>query len=283
MESVGGKVLGITTRANYFLSGLSIGQDGWRILLLILDVFIVAIVFYWIYLLVRETRGIRIIYGIVLLIVITAIGRYLNLSAFNFVLKYLSTMIIVAIPVVLQPELRSALEKLGRTNIVADMGKLKRREVESLLDKIIETTNALSRNRIGALIVIGRQTGLREYIESGTPINGEVSTELLVTIFSPKTPLHDGAVIITGNKVIAAACTLPLSDIKLNLSLGTRHRAAIGMAAHTDALVIVVSEENGGVSLALEGKLYQKLPSDRLRERLSEELHELRAIAQEKK
>lgn len=277
------RVLDFMGRINYFVSSASFFNTGWRAVFSLLDIIIVAIVLYWIYVLFRETRGIRIIYGILFLIALTALGKFLQLSAFNFLLKYLSTMIIVAIPVVLQPELRSALERLGRANIVTDVSKLKRRELEILLNTITEATGILSHNRVGALIVIGRQTGLREYIESGTQINGSVSTELLLTIFAPKTALHDGAVIINGNKLVAAGCMLPLTDDKLSLSLGTRHRAALGLAAVTDAIVLIVSEESGNISLAFEGKLYEKLTQEELRDRLSAELHEFRLSIQEKR
>lgn len=277
-----GNVLGISSQANQIMNNFNIAENNWQILLIVLDIFIVTLVFYWIYILIRETRGIRILYGIILLILITVIGRYLHLAAFNFVLKYLSTMILVAIPIVFQPELRGALEKLGRAKIVTDIAKLKRRDIQNLSQMIVEATQILSKNNIGALIVIGRQTGLREYIETGTLIDGQVSTELLLTIFTNKTPLHDGAIIITGNKIAAAGCTLPLTDSKMNLSLGTRHRAALGMAMHSDALIIVVSEENGDISFAKENKLYQHISADELLTRLSTELNELRSAEKER-
>lgn len=256
------------------------GKD-FGVLLFILDIILVSLVFYWIYLILRETRGIRIVYGIFILVLLTAIGRYLNLSTLNFLLKYLSTMILVAIPIVLQPELRSFLERLGRTNIVADITKLKKREIGDLIDNIIDATEVLSKHRVGALLVFERHTGLREYIENGTLINGLVSTELLLTIFSQNTALHDGAVIINGNQIIAASCTLPLTDEKMALQLGTRHRAALGLASITDALILVVSEESGNISLAQESRLEQKIPIEELRLRLNSELNQFRASIKE--
>lgn len=281
MDYLQGKVLGAKYYSDTILTQLNAIGNSSHIATTILDILICALIFYWIYILVKETRGIRIIWGIVVLIVLAAIGRLFELSAFNFVLKYLTTMIIVAIPVVLQPELRAALERLGRANIVADIAKLRRRDIESLLNNITETVDILAKNRIGALIVIGRQAGLREYIENGTIINGAVSSELMLTVFTNKTPLHDGAIIIIGNKLVAAGCTLPLTDIKLNINLGTRHRAALGTASQTDALVIVVSEERGEISLAIDAKLYQNITKENLRERLSVELNELRNVAKE--
>lgn len=249
--------------------------------LYLLDIALVGLIFYWIYLIFRETRGIRIVYGIIILLILTAIGRYLNLTALNFLLKYLSTMIIVAIPVMLQPELRSALERLGRTNIVADVTKLKKREIGDLIDIVVESAEVLSKNRVGALIVFERHTGLREYIENGTAINGLVSTELLLTIFAPNTALHDGAVIINGNQIVAASCTLPLTEEKMALQLGTRHRAALGLASLTDALILIISEQTGKISLAQDSKFEQGLSSEELTERLNSELNQFRASIKE--
>jgi diadenylate cyclase len=269
------KLLDIS-KAGDFVSTFGLSDYSSNIFVITLDVLLVALIFYWIFILFRETRGIRIIYGIILLILMNAIGQLLHLSAFNSILKYLSTMIIVAIPIVLQPELRSALERLGRTPLVTEVSKLKRKEMEILLNQITETVEILSHNKIGALIVISRQTGLREYIENGTIINGNVSTELLLTIFAQNTALHDGAVIIVGNRLVSAGSTLPLTDVKLALSLGTRHRAALGMASQTDALTIVVSEESGSISLALNTQLERNISPQELRSRLYTELNQLR-------
>ncbi|MDO8513312.1 MAG: diadenylate cyclase CdaA [bacterium] len=256
------------------------GKDN-AVTLFILDILLVTLIFYWIYLVLRETRGIRIVYGIFILLLLTATGRFLDLAALNFLLKYLSTMILVAIPVVLQPELRSFLERLGRTNIVADITKLKKKEMGDLIDTVADTVEVLSKNKVGALIVFERHTGLREYIENGILINGIVSTELLLTIFSQNTALHDGAVIINGNQVVAASCTLPLTDEKMALQLGTRHRAALGLTSITDALIIIVSEETGHISLAQESRLERQLSPDLLKQRLNNELNQFRASIKE--
>ncbi len=255
------------------------GKSGFALFLL--DLILVALILYWIYLIFRETRGIRIIYGIIILLILTAIGKYLDLSTLNFLLKYLSTMILVAIPIVLQPELRSALERLGRTNIVADVSKLKRREMGDLIETITETVEILSKNKVGALIVFERHTGLREYIDNGTLINGLASTELLLTLFTPQTALHDGAVIINGNQIVAAGCTLPLHDSKMTLQLGTRHRAGLGLTAVSDAIIVIVSEETGNISIASDGKLEQKLEIAVFKEHLAKELQQFRASIKE--
>lgn len=271
----------IKDQISNIFSTLDPSSGGNSIGLVLLDVILVTLLLYWIYLIFRETRGIRIVYGIIILLILTALGRYLQLSTLNFLLKYLSTMILVAIPIVLQPELRSALERLGRTNIVADISKMKKREIGDLTENIIDTVEVLSKNHVGALIVFERHTGLREYIENGTIINGQVSTELLLTIFSQNTALHDGAVIINGNQIIAASCTLPLTDEKMALQLGTRHRAALGLASVTDALILIVSEESGHISLAQEGKLEREFTIDELRQRLTAELNQFRASIKE--
>lgn len=277
-----GKTLNtIKEQFSNILSSLDPSLGGNSLGLIFLDLILVALVFYWIYLIFRETRGIRIVYGIFILLLLTAIGKYLQLSTLNFLLKYLSTMILVAIPIVLQPELRSALERLGRTNIVADITKLKKREIGDLIETVIDTVEVLSRNKVGALIVFERHTGLREYIENGTVINGLASTELLLTIFSQNTALHDGAVIINGNQIAAAACTLPLTDEKMALQLGTRHRAALGLSSVADALIVIVSEESGNISLASEGKLEQKLTNEQLSLRLNSELNQFRSSIKE--
>jgi len=259
-----GKVAGLTDTVTHFWSNINISNNPY----ILLDILIVALLFYWAYLFLKETRAMRIIYGIVILAVIFMLGRALQLSTLNFILKYIITVIVVAIPVVFQPELRSALERLGRADIVGGFGGLKRSKMISIVKEIVQSTELLSKNKIGALIVLTRQTGLRDYIETGVRLNAEVTTEVLMTIFTPKTPLHDGAVIIDGDKIIAAGCTLPLAEIQYDYNLGTRHRAAIGLSMQTDALVIVVSEERGMVSLGSNGILSRDLSSEKLEELL---------------
>ena len=259
-----GKVAGLTDTVTHFWSNINISNNPY----ILLDILTVALLFYWAYLFLKETRAMRIIYGIVILAVIFMLGRALQLSTLNFILKYIITVIVVAIPVVFQPELRSALERLGRADIVGGFGGLKRSKMISIVKEIVQSTELLSKNKIGALIVLTRQTGLRDYIETGVRLNAEVTTEVLMTIFTPKTPLHDGAVIIDGDKIIAAGCTLPLAEIQYDYNLGTRHRAAIGLSMQTDALVIVVSEERGMVSLGSNGILSRDLSSEKLEELL---------------
>lgn len=263
-QLVSGKVAGLTDTLSHFWDSINIKSNPF----IILDILIVALIFYWGYLLLKETRAMRIIYGIVILAVIFLLGKTLQLETLNYLLKYIMTMIVVAIPVVFQPELRSALEKLGRTDIVGGFGKLQKSKMMSVVKEIVHASELLSKNKIGALIVLTRQTGLRDYIETGVKLNADVSTEMILTVFTPKTPLHDGALLINGDKIVAAGCTLPLAEIQYDYNLGTRHRAAIGLTLQTDALVIVVSEERGMISLGSNGILSRDLSPVKLEELL---------------
>ncbi|HOX41161.1 MAG TPA: diadenylate cyclase CdaA [bacterium] len=264
MHSIGGKILGVTDKTYYFWD--SFRSASFPIILL--DLLIVTTIFYWIYIFLRETRAMRILYGLFFLLVLMALGRIFNLILLNWLLQYVMAMLLVAIAVVFQPELRAALERLGRTKFIGEP-LYSRSTPTSVVDEIVLACLSLAKSKIGALIVIQRQTGLREYIEKGVDLNADVSRSILTTIFFPKSPLHDGAVIINGDKIIAARTTLPVSDSLVNTTLGTRHKAAIGITENSDAVAIVVSEETGQISLAVGGKLERKIAEDRLRNRLS--------------
>lgn len=231
----------------------------------ILDIAIVAILIYYAFAFVKGTKATRIIYGIIILAVIVVIGRLLHLQTLNWVLEHLTLLIIVAIPVVFQPELRRALERLGRAKF---FGSKKR--MPTKINDIIQAIDVLKKNKIGALIVIQRKTGLLEYIESGTELNANLSTALILNIFFPNSPLHDGAVIISGNKILAAGCMLPLTEGEYSLTYGTRHKAAIGISENTDAIALVVSEERGEVSLAIDGQLEEKISLEKLGNKLEQ-------------
>jgi len=225
--------------------------------LIILDILIIAVLFYWIYLLLKGTRGIRIFFGLIVLAICLFLSQALGLIALSWVLRTFFLGIAIAIPIIFQPELRRALEKLGRTepwNLFKED-----KELRGVISEMSSAVTALAKNKIGALIVIRRKTGLEEYIETGTTLNAKVTSKLLLNLFFPHSPLHDGAVIIEGGKVVAAGCTLPLSEAEEGLRYGTRHKAALGLSIETDALVIVVSEEKGTISLAHNGKLIPKV------------------------
>ena len=263
MNSVSGKVLGVTEQASYFLSNYKLNFS----FQMLLDIFIVAILLYWVYIFLRETRAMRILYGLIFLLVLMAIGRILDLVLLNWILKYTMTGLVVAIPIVFQPELRGALERLGRSKFIGEFGFIKS-NYEKILEEIVKAVAILARQRIGALIVIQRQTGLREYIERGIEIDSTVSSEIIQSIFFPKSPLHDGAIIIAGDKIVSASSILPVSESITPSELGTRHRAAIGVTENSDAIAIVVSEETGSISLAVGGRLERRLSDERLLARL---------------
>lgn len=265
-----GKVLGIIDQAQNLWSASNTLYNP----LAILDVILVALILYWGYLLLKETRAMRILYGIAVLVGIFLLGKILQLTALNYILKYTMTLIAVAIPVVFQPELRGMLEKLGRARIIGDFTSLKRSEIITIISEIIESVEVLSKNKVGALIVLMQKTGLREYIETGVKIDAKVSRDLILSIFTPNTPLHDGAIIISGSKIVAGSCTLPLSDYGFDFSLGTRHKAALGLSQESDAIIIVVSEQTGSISLAYNGHLIRELTSEKLEEMILDILHQ---------
>lgn len=264
MESfISGKILGAAERANYFLDNLKFNSSP----LLIIDILIVSILFYWVYIFLKETRAMRILYGLFFLLILMALGRLLDLALLNWILKSLMAMLIVAIPVVFQPELRTALEKLGRTKFIGELAFSKHSNFE-IVDEIISAASILSDKRIGALVIIKRQTGLKEYIDNGKKIDATVSAEMLLSIFFPKSPLHDGAVIIDGNKIVSAGAILPVSQASLSSNLGTRHKAAVGISEVSDCVSVVVSEETGSISIAFGGRLETRLSEEKLRNRL---------------
>jgi len=237
-----------------------------------LDIVLVAAIVYLVLVFIKGTRASRIIYGIVLLALIFVLGRVLDLKTLNWSLKHIATLIIVAIPVVFQPELRRALEKLGRSRFFKEV--LTRKQVGKIINEIIKTARILQKNKVGALIVIKRQTGLDDFIESGTTIDAELSNELLLNLFFPNSPLHDGAVIIKEGRVAAAGCMLPLSQGEYSYTHGTRHRAALGITEETDAIAIVISEERGAISLSHNGKLLENINEEDLEKKLLELLKE---------
>jgi len=229
----------------------------------ILDIVIVAFLFYRLFLLVKGTRATQMFIGLFLLIIVSFIARWLNLNALNWIISSLKTVWVIAFVILFQPELRKALTQLGQNRILGFFIKV---EESSIVSEIVKACHQLTQKGLGALIVLERDVGLRNYIETGTPLDARVTSELLVTIFTPPSPLHDGAAIVEKNRVIAAGCILPLSqNPRLSKSLGTRHRAGLGLSEETDAIVIIVSEETGTISLAISGKLRRKLDINTLR------------------
>jgi diadenylate cyclase len=234
----------------------------------ILDIIIVAFLFYRLFLLIRGTRASQMFIGLFLLIVLSIVSQWLNLNAVNWILSSLKTVWVIAFVILFQPELRKALSLLGQNKILGVFLKV---EQSGTVSEIVKACQQLSLKNIGAIIVIEQDVGLRNYIETGTPLDARVTSDLLVTIFTPPGPLHDGAVIVDKNRILAAGCILPLSqNPRLGTSLGTRHRAGLGLSEETDAITIIVSEETGMISLAMGGKLKRKLDLNALRNDLIE-------------
>lgn len=228
------------------------------------DILVVALIFYWILVLLRGTTGMTLLRGIVTLIVGAFIlGYVLQLTMFNWLLRNSLTALLVAVPILFQPELRRAVERIGRTGF---RPATPLPAIDQLIDTLGETCRKLSERHWGALIVIEQETGLQDYTTTGTLIDAVASTELLLSIFLPGTPLHDGAVVIREGRVLAAGCVLPLSEGRSgDPSLGTRHRAGLGISEQTDAVVLIVSEETGIISIAHNGRMVRNLDDVRLR------------------
>jgi len=248
---------------------LSVFRD-FRVIWDTLDIIIVAYVLYRLFLLIRGTRAVQLVKGIVVLLLAGIAARWLELTTVVFILTYVQMALIVAVPVVFQPELRRALEQLGRGRLFSHAASaLPEPELAKVIEEVTTACDVLARNKIGALIAIERDTGLKDIAETGTHIDGLVSSPFIINLFVPNAPLHDGAIIVRGNRIVAAGCFLPLSENPdLSRELGTRHRAAVGLTEQSDALVLVVSEETGAISLASGGKLMRRLDDANLREML---------------
>lgn len=229
----------------------------------IIDIAVVAYFLYRIYLMLKNTRAATLVKGLIVLVLFMLISKWLNLHVISWLLEKSMTVIMVALPVVFQPELRRALEQIGRGRLFHKGSELDEQEMEEMLSSVANATVIMSRRKEGALMVFERETGLEERIETGVAVDGLISDSLLLNIFEKDTPLHDGAVIIRGKRIVAASCLLPLTENRnLSQELGTRHRAAIGISEQSDAVVLVVSEETGAVSIARNGELMRYLTAD---------------------
>jgi len=231
-----------------------------------IDIIVVAFIIYELIMLTRQTRGSAVLKGLVLLLLIVGISDLMGLTALNWLLMNIVSNGAVVLVVLFQPELRKALEQIGRGTVL-DKNREDKSEEARIVDEVIKCLTNLSRRRVGALIVFEQKTGLQDVIETGITIDAQISSALLENIFEPNTPLHDGAVVIRGTRVMAGACILTLTEgAGISHELGTRHRAAIGISETTDAVVLIVSEETGIVSMAREGKLTRHLDAKALRE-----------------
>lgn len=239
----------------------------------IIDIVLISYIIYKALKFIRDTRTIQLLKGVVVLIVVTQVSQLVKLHTMNYLLSSAMQLGVIAIIVVFQPELRRALEQVGRTSMGQWFNFEERAEdieMEKVITEITTSCASMSKSRIGALIVLEREVKIGDIVGTGINLNADVSSELLINIFIPKTPLHDGAVIIRNNKIEAASCFLPLSqNPNVSKELGTRHRAGLGMSEESDAVVVIVSEETGGISIACGGELNMKLSPEALEKQLT--------------
>jgi len=238
-----------------------------RFLLPAADIFIIAFVIYRIYLMISGTRAMQVVKGLALIIVAAWLSQFLHLEAVSWLLKQIIQVSVIAIIILFQPELRRILTKLGQNKL---LGFILREKI-NIIDVIASAVEELSNNKIGAIIVIESKVGLKNYIETGVRIDSIISKEILLSIFKKESPLHDGAVIIRGSRIISARCILPLTERhELLEGYGTRHHAALGLSEETDAFVIVVSEETGKISIARDGKMEMGVSIKKLKDKFKQ-------------
>ena len=237
----------------------------------VLDTAIVAILFFWFYRALKDTIAVQILFGLVILIGLKFITESINLKALNWVLKTIGDVWLLAFVILFQPELRRLMLIITRSKLFQ---LFIRSKISETVDEVIEAAISLSEKHIGALIVFTRSQNVQMTVDTGIPLQAVVTRELLISIFNTKAPLHDGAVIIANDILTSARCILPLSNVTKyqNRNLGTRHRAGLGLSEQIDAVVLIVSEETGGISLAQEGNLQLEIPKDHLKSELNSRL-----------
>ena len=246
----------------------AVAKVGW---VEVIDVLIVAVIFYQLLKLVRGTRAAELIVGLVLLSVVGVVASTLKLILLSWLFQNAAPFVVIAVIVLFQPELRRALDQVGRlSHLNFQLSQFNPQAFNRGVAEAIRAAERLSARKTGALIVFEREVGLEDYAATGVRINGELTAEFLQTIFFPNSPLHDGAVIVRGNQIVAAGCLLPMPEERLRSAerLGTRHRAAIGLSQVSDAIILVVSEETGSISVVEDGKIDRNLDPDGLRTRL---------------
>ncbi|MDQ0256050.1 diadenylate cyclase [Evansella vedderi] len=246
-----------------------------RLLVSVIDIALVAFVIYKLIMVIRGTRAVQLVKGITVILVVWFLSLQFGLITLQWIMQQAVTYGLLAIIIIFQPELRRALEQLGRGRLFGKGTTAVEEEVKGNIEHIVKAANYMGKRRIGALISLERETGMNDYVETGITMNAKLTSELLINIFIPNTPLHDGAVIIKNSEIMAAGCYLPLSENPfISKELGTRHRAALGVSEVTDSLTLVVSEETGGISVTKNGELHRNLDEDALRTLLENELIE---------
>lgn len=245
----------------------------WKYVSSVVDILLVWYVIYKLINIIKGTKAVQLLKGILVILIVRVASDFFGLTTLSWMMQQVITYGFLAIIIIFQPELRRALEQLGRGKFFSRSSSPDEDGQEKTVEAILKAADYMAKRRIGALISIERETGMSDYIETGISLNSKISAELLINIFIPNTPLHDGAVIIQKNNVAAAACYLPLSESPfISKELGTRHRAALGISEVTDSITVVVSEETGGISLTRNGELHRDLKAEELREMLSNEL-----------
>lgn len=234
----------------------------------ILDILLVAVILYRVLLIIKGTKAAQMLIGLGILLLAFLFSGYTGLYTMDWIIQSFWTQIVLALVILFQPEIRRALAQMGKARFLTSLTSAE--ELRSL-EEIVRASVALANRKIGALIVIERETSLKDFVEIGVPLDAKVSKELILSIFHPTSPIHDGAVVINGNRVIAAGCFLPLTlSAELSKTLGTRHRASIGLTEETDAVAIIVSEETGGIATAIGGNLKKNVDMGSLRDFLTE-------------
>ncbi len=234
----------------------------------LVDVTLMSIILYRLLLMIKGTKAARMLMGLGVLLLASFVTRYFGIYTVDWLIQSFWAQIVIALIILFQPEIRKALAQMGETKFLRALTSAE--ELKSL-EEIVRAAVALANRRIGAIIAIERETSLKDFVEIGTPLDARVSKEILLSIFHPTSPIHDGAVVIRGNRIIAAGCFLPITmGPSISKSLGTRHRAGLGLSEETDAVVIIVSEETGAISLALKGELKGPLDMGKLRDILTD-------------
>ncbi|MEW6419533.1 MAG: diadenylate cyclase CdaA [Nitrospirota bacterium] len=234
----------------------------------VVDIILMSIILYRLLLIIKGTKAAQMLIGLGVLLFASLLSRYLELYTIDWLIQSFWAQIFIAIIILFQPEIRRALAQMGETQFLHTLTSAE--ELKSL-EEIVRATISLSNRKIGALIAIERDTSLKDFVEMGTALDAKVSKEVLLSIFHPTSPIHDGAVVIKGNRIVAAGCFLPITTSpEISRSLGTRHRAGIGLSEETDAVIIIVSEETGIISMAINGKLETRLDMGKLRDVLTD-------------
>jgi diadenylate cyclase len=232
------------------------------------DIVFVSVILYRVLLIIKGTKAAQMLVGLGVLLMASFFSKYFQLYTMDWIIQSFWSQVVIALIVLFQPEIRRALAQMGESSFLQNFTSAE--ELKSL-EEVVRASIALANRKIGALIVIEREISLKDYVEIGTPLDAKVSKELLMTVFHPTSPIHDGAVVIRGNRVVAAGCFLPITlGHEVSKALGTRHRAGIGIAEETDAVAIIVSEETGTVSMAIDGKLETRIDMGALRDKLTD-------------